>query len=163
MVKHNVLGRIKDLKVLKLKDYVLADYRQAQGQSVNFYVAYYESQKRRAAPHSPKVCIPGGGWEIAGMERIDVAKQPVNRLLIKKGLQKQLVYYWYQQRGRKVANEFMMKWTLFQDALFLNRTDGALVRLTTPIGANESEAAAEQRLREFLMRVDPVLNDYIPV
>lgn len=154
---------VDQLKVLKLTDYVLADYRQQEVKAVNFYVAYYASQKRRAAPHSPKVCIPGGGWEITSIERIEVEGQSVNRLMIKKGLQKQLVYYWYQQRGKIVANEFAMKWTLFQDALFLNRTDGALVRLTTQITTDETEQAAEKRLHDFFRDVEPVLDDYIPV
>jgi exosortase D (VPLPA-CTERM-specific) len=150
------------LKVLKLTDYVLNDYRQQDHKAVNFYVAYYASQKRRAAPHSPRVCIPGGGFEITDMSRIEVEGHPVNRLMIKKGLQKQLVYYWYQQRGKIVANEFAMKWTLFQDALLLNRTDGALVRLTTQIAADETELAAEKRLHDFFNAVEPVLDDYIP-
>ncbi len=150
------------LKILKLTDYLMNDYRDQNQNLVNFYVAYYESQKRRAAPHSPRVCIPGGGWEITDMARIEVEGFPVNRLLIKKGLQKQLVYYWYQQRGKIVANEFEMKWHLFKDALFLNRTDGALVRLTTPIMGDEAEFVAEQRLQDFFKAVQPVLDNYIP-
>lgn len=150
------------LKILKLTDYVINDYIDQHQQPVNFYVAYYESQKRRAAPHSPKVCIPGGGWEITEIDRIEVIGQPVNRLMIKKGLQKQLVYYWYQQRGKIVANEFSMKWHLFKDALFLNRTDGALVRLTTPVTSDETTSVAEQRLHNFFKDVEPVLDKYIP-
>ena len=80
----------------------------------------------------------------------------------KKGAYKQLVYYWYQQRGQLVANEFAMKWNLFKDALLLNRTDGALVRLTTQITAGDSEANAEKRLQDFFRSVQPLLNRYIP-
>lgn len=164
---HNWHGKqsllpIDQLKILKLTDYVLNDYVDQYQKPVNFYVAYYDSQKRRAAPHSPKVCIPGGGWEITAIDRIAVDNHPVNRLMIKKGLQKQLVYYWYQQRGKIVANEFMMKWHLFKDALFLNRTDGALVRLTTPVASDETELATEQRLQGFFKDVGPVLDRYIP-
>lgn len=149
------------LKILKPTDYVLSNYYRGQNrQPINFYVAYYESQKRRAAPHSPRVCIPGGGWEITDISRVLVDGNTVNRLVIKKGLQKQLVYYWYQQRGQFVANELAMKWHLFKDALLLNRTDGALVRLTTPI--NETEQLAEQQLYEFFKDVAPLLGSYIP-
>ncbi|NOT86459.1 MAG: VPLPA-CTERM-specific exosortase XrtD [Methylococcaceae bacterium] len=158
----NALLPADQLNVLKLTDYVLNDYRQQDNKIVNFYVAYYESQKRRAAPHSPRVCIPGGGWEITDIARIEVEGHPINRLMIKKGLQRQLVYYWYQQRGTIVANEFAMKWHLFKDALLLNRTDGALVRLTTSITAEETEIAAEQRLHNLLQAIEPVLNNYIP-
>jgi exosortase D (VPLPA-CTERM-specific) len=153
---------IDELKILKLTDYVLNNYQQQGNATVNFYAAYYESQKRRAAPHSPRVCIPGGGWEIAEISRVEIEGYPVNRLMIKKGMQKQLVYYWYQQRGKIVANEFAMKWNLFEDALLLNRTDGALVRLTTQITSEEVANAAEERLQDFFKDVKPILDDYIP-
>jgi len=159
--KHSTLPS-DQLKILKLTDYVLNDYHDQNYKLVNFYVAYYESQKRRAAPHSPRVCIPGGGWEITDIARILVEGHPINRLMIKKGMQKQLVYYWYQQRGKIVANEFAMKWHLFKDALLLNRTDGALVRLTTQLNSEETELMAEQRLLDFFKHVEPVLDNYIP-
>jgi exosortase D (VPLPA-CTERM-specific) len=150
------------LKNLELTDYILADYKGNYGKTVNFYVAYYESQRRSVVPHSPRVCIPGGGWEIAGISRITVDGFPVNRLLIKKGLAKKLVYYWYQQRGQVIANEFKMKWSLFKDALILNRTDGALVRLTTDFYRGENSGDAETRLNDLLAALMPLLGDYIP-
>jgi EpsI family protein len=74
----------------------------------------------------------------------------------------QLVYYWFQQRGRKLANEYLMKWYLFKDALLLNRTDGALVRLTTMVNPGESLDLADQRLQVFAKEVLPVLPQYVP-
>jgi len=150
------------LNVLKATDYIFTDYRVNGGLLVNFYAAYYESQRNDVMPHSPRVCIPGGGWEIAGISRQVVNGFPVNRMLIKKGLAQSLVYYWYQQRGEVLANEYKMKWSLFTDALTLNRTDGALVRLNTMVYPGESLDDAEKRLKSFFADVMPLLGDYIP-
>ncbi|MGJ0490505.1 VPLPA-CTERM-specific exosortase XrtD [Methylobacter sp.] len=147
---------------LGLSDYILADFKQADGAPVNLYAAYYASQRKGISPHSPRVCIPGGGWQIADIERKDLGLLNVNRIVIKKGDMTQLVYYWFQQRGRKLANEYLMKWYLFKDALLLNRTDGALVRLTTMVNPGESLDLADQRLQVFAKEVLPVLPQYIP-
>jgi EpsI family protein len=87
---------------------------------------------------------------------------PLNRAVIAKGQTKQLVYYWFVQRGRKIANEYLSKLHLLRDAVFLNRTDGALVRLTTPIAQNETETDAEARLNGMVREVDPVLSRFLP-
>jgi EpsI family protein len=147
---------------LGLSDYILADFKQDQGAPVNLYAAYYASQRKGISPHSPRVCIPGGGWQIADIERKDLGHLAVNRIVIKKGEMTQLVYYWFQQRGRSLANEYLMKWYLFKDALLLNRTDGALVRLTTMVNPGENLDLADQRLQVFAKEVLPVLPQYIP-
>ena len=87
----------------------------------------------------------------------------VNRAIVQNGLNKQLVYYWFKQRGRDIANEYLMKWYLLTDSLSKKRTDGSLVRLTTPIMPNEKEADAERRLNSFLSTVNPMLDDYVPI
>lgn len=154
---------------LKLDDYVIADYHEGQSQvPVNFYVAWYDSQRTGASPHSPKVCIPGGGWEISSIKRrtlpFSMRDEPLryNRAIIQKGQQRQLVYYWFQQRGRAIANEYFMKWYLFRDALLERRSDGALVRLMTPVLPGESLEAADDRLTRFAYQVVPELPAYIP-
>jgi EpsI family protein len=83
-------------------------------------------------------------------------------MLVKKGDAKQVVYYWFQQRGRMMANEYLMKWYLFTDAVLLNRTDGALVRLTTRVYPGEEEEAADLRLKTFMKQITPILPDYLP-
>lgn len=147
---------------LGLTDYILSNYKNPSGQVVNFYSAYYKSQRKGVSPHSPRVCIPGGGWQIADITRTEIGSLPVNRIVIKKDDNTQLVYYWFQQRGRRLANEYLMKWYLFKDALFLNRTDGALVRLTTPVGSDENIADADHRLQAFAQQVEPILSKFIP-
>lgn len=149
-------------KALGLTDYILADYKDGTAQSVNFYAAYYESQRKGVSPHSPRVCIPGGGWQIADITRTQLDNLPINRIVIKKEDNTQLVYYWFQQRGRQFANEYLMKWYLFKDALLLNRTDGALVRITTVVSSNEDIADADNRLKAFAQQVTPVLPKFIP-
>ncbi len=163
------------LKTLQLSDYVIADYQLANkyetdnaGHSINFYVSYYESQKNGIAPHSPKVCIPGGGWEISAIEssKLDnyINNKPLhyNRVIIQKGETRQLVYYWFQQQGETYASEYMLKLAMFRRSLLYNRTDGALVRLVTSISPAEKEIDAEQRLNEFARQMSPVLTDYVP-
>jgi exosortase D (VPLPA-CTERM-specific) len=149
-------------KYLGLTDYILANYKDDKSQIVNFYAAYYESQRKGVSPHSPRVCIPGGGWQIAEITRTQVGDLPINRIVIKKEDNTQLVYYWFQQRGRQFANEYLMKWYLFKDALLLNRTDGALVRITTAVRPNENIADADNRLKGFAEQLSPVLPKFIP-
>ncbi|CAG7857754.1 hypothetical protein MCAMS1_02694 [biofilm metagenome] len=147
---------------LGLTDYILANYKNERSETVNFYAAYYESQRKGVSPHSPRVCIPGGGWQIAEISRTQAGNLPINRIIIKKDDNTQLVYYWFQQRGRQFANEYFMKWYLFKDALLLNRTDGALVRITTAVAKNEKIQDADNRLTAFAQQVAPVLPKFIP-
>ena len=147
---------------LGFTDYVMLNYTNEQQQPINFYVAYYASQRKGLSPHSPKVCIPGGGWEIADFRRTQVDQMPVNRALIRKGSQDQIVYYWFEERGVAVANEYFKKWMLFKDALFLNRTDGSLVRVTTPVLSHESMDEADQRARGFIRIARNQLSQLLP-
>lgn len=163
--------RLEDiyLNALKLTDYVITDYSNGEGEWVNFYVAYYSSQRKGESAHSPRSCLPGGGWEIRDLSRHAVegataAGKPlvVNRVRIQKGEHKQLVYYWFQQRGRVIDNEYLVKWYLFWDALTRNRTDGALVRLTTLIKPAEDWATGDARLADFAQAISGRLEAYIP-
>jgi EpsI family protein len=157
------------IDALKLDDYVVAEYTGPAGAPVELYVAYYASQRKGASVHSPRTCIPGGGWEIRSLEQraipgVTVAGQPlrVNRVQIQKGDQRQLVYYWFQQRGRVVTNEYLLKWYLFWDALTRNRTDGALVRLSTAVAAGENLDQADRKLVAFAKVVEQPLRRFIP-
>lgn len=155
-------------RFLGLTDYILSDYARPNGRQVNLYVAYYASQRSGLSPHSPSVCIPGNGWQITNLERTSYSNNdasislPLNRVVISRGSDKQLVYYWFEERGMKIANEYMSKLYLLRDAMFKNRTDGALVRLTTPVYPGESENDADKRLQEFTQTVVPSLTGYLP-
>src|SRR6516225_2736251 len=154
---------------LKFTDYLLANYQRHGTELVNLYVAYYASQRKGESAHSPKGCIPGGGWVIEQfgqqqLKGVAVGGQPltVNRAVIARGSDRQLVYYWFQQRGRMMTNEYLVKWFLFWDSLTRNRTDGALVRLITPVSANAGTDGADGVLREFALAVEPRLQAYLP-
>jgi EpsI family protein len=155
---------------LNFDDYLMADYNTAGGDEfVNLYIGYYAVQRADKVPHSPKACIPGGGWAIRNMSRlilddVKVSGQPllVNRLQIEKGDYKQIVYYWFQQRGRVVANEYMVKLYLLWDSITRRRTDGALVRLTTFVEPGQDPVEADARLQKFARHISGVLPAYIP-
>lgn len=146
---------------LGMTDYLFVNFTSIDRNIVNVYVAYYESQRKGQSPHSPRVCIPGGGWEISEFNRTEVAGEPINRVIIKNGDQEQLVYYWFQGRNRQIANEYLNKWFLFKDALLENRTDGALVRYVTPILPGESHQNADARIQSLMQHTTPEINRYI--
>jgi exosortase D (VPLPA-CTERM-specific) len=157
------------IDALKLDDYLLADYADGGGNKVNLYMAYYNSQRKGEAVHSPRACLPGGGWQLSAFDQrtlagVTVDSRPlrVNRTLISLGDQRQLVYYWFEQRGRVITNEFAVKWYLFWDALTRHRTDGALIRLVAPMPPGSSETNADRRLADIVVRIAPVLSRYIP-
>jgi exosortase D (VPLPA-CTERM-specific) len=151
---------------LKLDDYILANYSAPDRKPVNLYVAYYASQREGESPHSPIVCLPGGGWQITEFERTSITdgnqSLPFNRVIIARDNQQSLVYYWFDERGRAVANEWWAKWYLFVDAITKNRTDAALVRLTTNVLPGETAHDADTRLRSFIQQLVPTLQKYLP-
>ena len=152
--------------LLGLDDYLLSDYASSDGKAVNLYVAYYASQRKGESPHSPVVCIPGGGWRILTFERtgysVDGVEAPVNRAVIERNSTKEVVYYWFDERGRQIANEYLAKFYLLVDAIALNRTDGALVRLATQVHPGETESEADRRLVTFMRAASPRLAAYLP-
>lgn len=157
------------IEALKFDDYLLADFQGPTPLPVNLYVAWYDSQQSGRSVHSPSTCLPGGGWRMQSLTQVEVpgvqaAGQPlrVNRALITLGDRRQLVYYWFQQRGRVLTNEYLVKWYLFWDSVTRNRSDGALVRLVVPVPEGAVEEQADRQLAEFAGAVAPVLDDFLP-
>jgi len=154
-------------ETLHLDDYLLADYGNPPGEAVNLYISWYNSQRKGEAVHSPRSCLPGGGWQMRNFDQRDLALADggslrVNRTLIELGNQRELVYYWFQQRGRIITNEFSVKWYVFWDALTRHRTDGAMVRLIVPLPAAADEAQADRRLTDLAQHIAPILPRYVP-
>jgi EpsI family protein len=157
------------LNKLHLDDYVMANYTRDAVNPLNFYVAYYASQRKGQSTHSPRSCIPGGGWVIRSFEQRTLpirnssgATLRVNRAVVEFGLQRQIVYYWFQQRGRVLTNEYLVKWYIFWDALMRNRTDGALVRLTMATRPGVREEQIDTELTQFAAQAEPLLTKFIP-
>lgn len=157
------------LRALQVDDYLFANFHDGQQSWMNLYVAWHASQRKGQASHSPRACIPGGGWRIEGISRFSVpgaamsgTSLGVNRVRITKGDMRQLVYYWFAQRGRNLTNEYAVKGYLLLDAIRANRTDGALVRVTTPLGHGESWDDADSRLAAFTALATQRLESFIP-
>lgn len=157
-------------KVLGADDYLLADYGAAsQRASVNLFISFYNSTTGGPGIHSPEVCIPGGGWEVSNWRQVQVSTGnaaippfTVNRAIIQKGQRKQLVYYWFDMRGRRFSSEYEAKVYTVWDSLTKSRADGALVRFVTSLEPGEPETAADKRLSAFLESVIKIIPDYIP-
>jgi EpsI family protein len=134
---------------------------------VDLFLAYFPSQRTGDTMHSPKNCLPGGGWVPVASNHI-VLTGPggkhfrVNRYLIAKGLDRMLVLYWFEEQGRPVASEYWAKIYLVTDAIRENRTDGALIRVATPVAPGEALAVAENRALRFAQSILPLLPRYIP-
>jgi len=159
----------EELDVLQLTDYIAANYSNPAGNWASLYVAYYASQRKGASVHSPRACLPGGGWQILSSRVVgipgilpDGRELPVNQLVIGSGESRQLVNYWFMQRGRNLTNEYAVKWFIFWDSLTRQRTDGALVRLVTPLPAEGGEEEAAGRLAELIRLAAPRLYYHIP-
>jgi len=134
--------------------------------SAGLFVAAFRTQRTGKAPHSPKNCLPGSGWVriSSGELPIDVGRgEPisVNRYVVASGSQQSLVLYWYQSRDRVVADEFKAKLWVIRDAIRLNRTDTALVRVVVPI-VNRDEAKAEATATDFVKSFYSTLLEYLP-
>ncbi|SFI98220.1 VPLPA-CTERM-specific exosortase XrtD [Albimonas pacifica] len=155
-------------RVLGADDYIGLSYGHADAAApVEFFSAWYHDQTKGGI-HSPEVCLPGGGWEMHSIKTVDLAPRlgvegsfNVNRAVIIKGGSRLLVYYWFDQSGRRIASDYVAKAMLVVNGVVEGRTDGALVRLTTPILAREREADAEARLLGFLAPADDVLPRFV--
>lgn len=136
--------------------------------AIELFIAYFPSQRSGDTFHSPKHCLPGSGWTPVNSGEAEVGslgRRPVsvNRLVIQNGDQSELVLYWYQSHGRVEASDYLARLYLLTDSLRFNRTDGAIVRITSPIGglSNQLEVT-DQRVREFAQAILPLLDQYAP-
>src|SRR5579864_2387416 len=156
------------LDILGPGDFLLREYR-AQGNvtpAIDVFVAYFASQRTGDTIHSPQHCLPGAGWLPVERTRVTLSLPghspfPANRYVVSKGDSRQLVLYWYWAHDRGVASEYWAKFYLVKDAMQMNRSDGALVRVATPMYRGETSDAAQQRIMPFTTDLLPLLNSYI--
>jgi EpsI family protein len=151
-------------RVLGADDYVNRVYGRPDGSTVGLWIAFYASQRQGDAIHSPLNCLPGTGWTPVEHTRptIHVNERPlrVNRYVVEKRSERQLVMYWFQGRGRVVASEYANKAFLLVDAIRQRRTDGALVRVTVPMRADGPHA--DRAATAFVASLQPELTGWLP-
>ncbi|MGH9700825.1 MAG: exosortase C-terminal domain/associated protein EpsI [Candidatus Acidiferrales bacterium] len=157
-----------ELDVLGPGDFMMRNYQRLPAEpAVNLFIAFFPSQRSGDSIHSPQNCLPGAGWTPVEKSHISVVRPDgsvmrVNKYVIAKGLDRQLVYYWYQAHGRVTPSEYWAKAYLVSDAIRMNRTDGAMIRIVTPIVREGGEKEAETRALGFAHLVLPLLDRYIP-
>jgi EpsI family protein len=157
------------LGVLRVDDYLNRIYvNSTTGERVSLFIGYYASQRRGDAIHSPQNCLPGAGWQPVEGRRaaldLNGSAVTVNRYVIERRSERQIAMYWYEGRGRIVANEYANKFWLMVDAARLGRSDGALVRVVAPvagIGPDRAQAA-DAAAAEFSRLLLPQLPAYLP-
>jgi EpsI family protein len=154
--------------VLGAGDFLSRVYTQAgQTAPIGLFIGYFPTQRTGQTIHSPKHCLPGAGWvfessNYVNLTDVDGKTHRVGEYIIANGEMRQFVIYWYQAHGRSVANEYMAKIYMAADAMRMNRTDGALIRVITPVAPSENVAEARRRAEGFAMRLTPLLPRFIP-
>lgn len=155
--------------ILDSSDYFLGDFvREDDGGVVNLWIAYYDEQVKEAAIHTPQQCLPGAGWEFVSLDSVEAPvvghsgeQFRINRALVTNSRQSMLVYYWLEARGEQFANAQLFKFANVRDSILKRRSDGALVRMITPLVPGESEAVAEGRLVDFMRAAYPALEAHV--
>lgn len=157
------------VSVLGAGDFLLRIYQNSSSPqpSVDLFMAYFPSQRTGDTIHSPRNCLPGTGWSPVESRRISLAwpghaSFPANRYVVAQGDDQRLVIYWYWAHDRGVASEYWAKLYLVADAILLNRSDGSMVRLTTPLLHGEAIESAQRRLLSLAGNVTPLLNQFVP-
>ncbi|MDZ4723249.1 MAG: EpsI family protein [candidate division Zixibacteria bacterium] len=153
--------------ILKADTTTLRYYRGPSGEQLWLFIAYFASQKYGSQIHSPKHCLPGGGWNIERLERYalslpDGKTKQVNRLIIGERDRKQIMFYWFETRNGDIDDEFMLKWDLMKNSLFLKPTDAAIVRLTVPLERNDSIEKATERATAYFANFYPSIEKALP-
>jgi EpsI family protein len=151
------------IRALGVDDYVSRIYRGEDGEPIGLYIGYYRSQRTDETLHSPQNCLPGAGWQPLRADHLQLNSRDgktvsVNQYLIQKGLERQMVLYWYQSHGRTIASEYTAKIDMVADAVYLHRTDAALVRINTPVTGN----GTDDRAVEFAVAILGKLDGLIP-
>jgi EpsI family protein len=153
------------ITVSHVDEYVNRIYRGPSAQEVGLYVGFYKSQRAGDSVHSPKNCLPGAGWQPVHASQLTLPlmrgyPEKVNLYIVEHDGQRFVVLYWYQSHGRIIASEYRAKIYTIRDAILLNRTDSALIRITVPV--TDGEALALQTATAFATLISPTLDEIIP-
>ena len=158
----------ESLNVLGAGSFLSRVYEQdSDSQPIDLFVGYFPTQRTGVSIHSPMNCLPGSGWAFESSRYLNLVdsagkSRRIGEYVVTNGDDRQFVIYWYQAHGRSVANEYVAKLYLVIDAMKMNRTDGALVRVATPISPSEGQAKARKRAESFTAQLTPMLSRFIP-
>jgi EpsI family protein len=135
--------------------------------AISVFIGYFASQRTGQTMHSPQNCLPGAGWNFDSknytqIQDVNGKSYNVGEYVISNGEIKQFVIYWYQAHGRSIPNEYVAKGYMVTDAIRMNRTDGALVRVITQVMPSESVETARARAIHFTQQMAPDLPRFIP-
>ncbi|MGH9393283.1 MAG: exosortase C-terminal domain/associated protein EpsI [Terriglobales bacterium] len=154
------------LSVLKADDYMIRDFAADNGRQAQLFVAYYRTQHAGDSMHSPKNCLPGSGFAPILSDQVPLAAggpgAMINRYVVEKGGDRDMVLYWYQAQGRIIASEYWGKLYLVWDAMREGRRDGAIVRVLVPMGSNDTVAGATERALSLANPSLPLLSNFLP-
>jgi EpsI family protein len=163
MLQEGVVEK-ETLEVLRADDTLTREYANPNG-AVNLFIAYFKTQRTGQSPHSPKNCLPGSGWQPSANDRVELATGGdtirINRYVVSKGEDEDVVLYWYQSQGRVIADEFAAKFYLIEDSIRKHRSDTSLVRVVTPVVGQQRDRA-EQIAEDFAKAAYPVIRGYLP-
>lgn len=154
--------------LLKADDSLNRTYADRNRELGNLFIAFFRTQRAGAAPHSPKVCLPGSGWVPLDSEFVNISLPghtdpiQVNRYIVSRGDEKSVVYYWYQTPHRVIASEYMAKLYTMADGLRFHRTDTALVRVIVSVNPKLGEAAAQEAALRFIRAFFDPVKQYLP-
>jgi EpsI family protein len=158
----------ESLDVLGAGDFLSRVYaRDTDLNPIELFVGYFPTQRTGVSIHSPRNCLPGSGWAFESSQYLDLVDMDgrahrVGEYIVTDGENRQFVIYWYQAHGRSIANEYLAKLYQVIDAMRTKRTDGALIRVATPIGSGEGSARARARAELFTSLLAPMLPRFIP-
>lgn len=160
----------EEQEIAGMSDYVVrvyGDEKEASGDAFSVYVGYYENQTQGRTIHSPRNCLPGAGWEALTSSEESVNTPtgiiPVNFYVLQNGSERAVALYWYQGRGRVVANEYRVKWNLLLDRMVRRRSDEALVRILVPVVEGETDQLAFQKASRLVGTLMPAVSEALPL
>jgi EpsI family protein len=153
-------------EILKADLTTLRDYSYSDKSRIGLFMAYFKSQKYGSQIHSPKHCLPGGGWRIENMRPYmlalpDGTKKEINQVIIADKNYKSVMFYWYETRSGAIRSEYGLKLDLVKNSLSLNPTDAAIVRVTIDTPENDVKAASKRGL-EFIETFYPYIKQALP-
>ena len=155
------------VRMLGVNDYIQYNYVRKNGSWINLYVGYYDEVGVDGTYHSPRNCIPGGGWGIDNIthQNLDVGidghtTSTVAKMYIRRGDQYMVVLYWYQNRGRVIDSEYWEKIYQVIDALVKGRRDGTFVRIMAKV-PGDNASLEHSDVKKFAEQVMTTLTDFL--